>query len=156
MDKKPEINLSHDPLLLAGMTCFPPEIPKGMILFPDKDEYKVGQSLILSCSERDLVPQPHSSFKCGNSLTWEPPLPADLRCTSGTTMAHFKLQRNIACCATDMQIKTSMFILLMNLKVLCLFVCYTAERPVAPDGQCRQGQKLQNSQCVCIERESCL
>ncbi|XP_029024265.1 complement component C6 [Betta splendens] len=92
--------------------CFPPEIPKGMILSPDKDEYKVGESLTLTCNENDMVPKPQSSFKCGNSLTWEPPLAADLRCTS--------------------------------------------ERSSVPDGPCKQGQRRENSKCVCIERESCL
>ncbi|CAJ1070867.1 complement component C6 [Xyrichtys novacula] len=32
----------------------------------------------------------------------------------------------------------------------------TDEEPFVPDGQCGPGQKRQNSQCVCIQRESCL
>ncbi|XP_071321962.1 complement component C6 isoform X1 [Trachinotus anak] len=61
--------------------CLPPEIPDGMSLLPEKDEYSVGESVVLNCQEVGLMPQPQTVFKCGNSLTWEPPLPADLRCT---------------------------------------------------------------------------
>ncbi|XP_041815933.1 complement component C6 [Chelmon rostratus] len=92
--------------------CLPPEIPDGMMLFPDKEEYKVGESVGLNCNEPGLTPQPRGLYKCSDSLTWEPPLPADLRCTD--------------------------------------------EVPFVPDAQCRPGEKLQDSQCVCIQRESCL
>ncbi|TMS08229.1 Complement component C6 [Larimichthys crocea] len=92
--------------------CLPPEIPDGMTLSPVKDEYRVGESLGLNCIEPGLMPLPRGLYTCGNSLTWEPPLPADLRCTD--------------------------------------------EEPFVPDGQCGPGQKLQGSQCVCIQRESCL
>ncbi|XP_042365162.1 complement component C6 isoform X1 [Plectropomus leopardus] len=61
--------------------CLPPEIPDGMTLTPNKDEYKVGESVGFNCDEAGLLPQPPGLYKCGNSLTWEPALPADLRCT---------------------------------------------------------------------------
>lgn len=67
-----------------GKVCLPPVIPDDMILYPKKDEYRVGDLLGLNCNQQGLFPQPHSSFTCGNSLTWEPPLPPDLRCTDGT------------------------------------------------------------------------
>lgn len=92
--------------------CLPPEIPDGMTLFPNKDKYRVGESVGLNCNKMGQVPLPQSFFKCSSSLAWEPPLPVDLRCTS--------------------------------------------EIPFVPDGQCGPGQKLQGSQCVCIQRESCL
>ncbi|XP_037609126.1 complement component C6 [Sebastes umbrosus] len=92
--------------------CLPPEIPDGMVLFPIKDEYKVGESVGLNCNEMGLLPLPSGFYKCGDSLTWEPPLPADLRCTD--------------------------------------------EVPFVPDEQCGPGQKRHDSQCVCIQRESCL
>uniref|UniRef100_A0A674NEW6 Complement component 6, duplicate 1 n=2 Tax=Takifugu rubripes TaxID=31033 RepID=A0A674NEW6_TAKRU len=92
--------------------CLPPAVPDDMILYPNKDEYRVGDLVGLNCKQQGLFPQPHSSFTCGNSLTWEPPLPPDLRCTD--------------------------------------------EEPFVPDGQCRPGQTLQGSQCVCMARDSCL
>uniref|UniRef100_A0A8C5GZL1 Sushi domain-containing protein n=1 Tax=Gouania willdenowi TaxID=441366 RepID=A0A8C5GZL1_GOUWI len=51
---------------------------------------------------------------CGprDNLMWEPPIPADLRCTN--------------------------------------------EQPFVSGSQCRPGKKLQDSQCVCVQRESCL
>ncbi|XP_029300184.1 complement component C6 [Cottoperca gobio] len=61
--------------------CLPPEIPDGMMLFPNKDEYKVGESVGMNCNEAALKPLPAGFYKCSDSLTWEPPLPADLRCT---------------------------------------------------------------------------
>ncbi|XP_026195643.1 complement component C6 [Anabas testudineus] len=92
--------------------CLPPDIPDGMTLLPDKDEYRVEESVSLSCNKIGQVPQPQSSFKCSSSLTWEPSIPADLHCID-------------------------------------------VEKPSVP-GQCGPGRKLQNSQCVCIQRESCL
>lgn len=92
--------------------CLPPDVPDGMTLFPDKDEYKVGESVGLNCVEVDLIPQPRGLYRCSSSLTWEPPLPADLRCS--------------------------------------------AEEEFVPDGQCPPGQKMQNSKCVCVQRESCM
>ncbi|KAF3702312.1 Complement component C6 Precursor [Channa argus] len=92
--------------------CLPPEVPDGMVLSPNKDNYRIGELVGLDCNEAGLLPQPQSIFKCSSSLTWEPPLPPDLRCTN--------------------------------------------EQPFVPEGQCGPGQKLQNSQCVCIPRESCL
>lgn len=92
--------------------CLPPEIPDGMTLFPDRDQYRVGQSVGLDCDEAGLAPLPRGFYTCGNRLTWEPPLPANLRCTD--------------------------------------------EKPFDPESRCGPGQKLQNSECVCIQRESCL
>ncbi|XP_058473381.1 complement component C6 isoform X2 [Solea solea] len=92
--------------------CLPPEIPEGMTLFPDKDQYSVGESVGLNCDQVGLFPVPQTFYKCSVSLSWEPPVAADLRCTD--------------------------------------------ELPFVPDAQCGPGQKLQDSQCVCIQRESCL
>lgn len=92
--------------------CLPPEIPDGMTLYPNKDQYKVGESVGLNCDETRLLPQPPGFYKCSDSLTWEPPLPADLRCTD--------------------------------------------EEPFVPEVRCGPGEKLQDSKCVCIQRESCL
>lgn len=92
--------------------CLPPDIPDGMVLIPDKDEYKVGESVGLNCNEAGLEPLPQGFYRCSDSLTWEPPLPADLRCG--------------------------------------------VVEPIVPDDQCRPGERLQGSTCVCVERESCL
>ncbi|XP_049593607.1 complement component C6 isoform X3 [Syngnathus scovelli] len=61
--------------------CLPPDIPDDMTLFPSKEEYKVGDSVGLNCVEAGLMPLPRGFFRCSNSLTWEPPLPAGLHCT---------------------------------------------------------------------------
>ncbi|CAN9504791.1 unnamed protein product [Ophioblennius macclurei] len=92
--------------------CLPPDLPDGMTLFPSKQEYKVGESVGFNCDVAGLRPLPVGLHKCGDGLTWEPPLPADLRCTD--------------------------------------------EQPFEPDAQCTPGQTLQGSQCVCVQRESCL
>ncbi|XP_030290706.1 complement component C6 [Sparus aurata] len=92
--------------------CLPPDIPDSMTLHPNKDEYRVEESVGLNCKEPGKVPKPQGSYKCGRSLTWEPPLPADLHCT-------------------DVE-------------------------PFVPDNRCRPGEKLQGTECVCIQRESCI
>lgn len=92
--------------------CLPLEIPDGMMLLPNKEEYRVGETVSLDCNGPGLAPLPRGVYRCGDSLTWEPPLPADLRCTN--------------------------------------------EEPFVPDVQCGLGETLQNSKCVCIQRELCL
>uniref|UniRef100_A0A1A7WWC9 Complement component 6 n=2 Tax=Iconisemion striatum TaxID=60296 RepID=A0A1A7WWC9_9TELE len=62
--------------------CVPPEIPDDMTLFPTKDSYRVGESVGLNCNESGLMPLPRGMYRCSTKLTWEPPLPADLRCTN--------------------------------------------------------------------------
>lgn len=62
--------------------CLPPEVPDGMTLVPAKDEYRVGESVGVNCDEAGLMPQPQGFFKCGDSLSWEPPVPTDLRCSN--------------------------------------------------------------------------
>ncbi|XP_063334981.1 complement component C6 [Pelmatolapia mariae] len=62
--------------------CLPPDIPDDTSLSPSKDEYRVGEVVRLNCNEAGLQPLPRGSYKCGDSLTWEPPIPAELRCTN--------------------------------------------------------------------------
>ncbi|XP_077442246.1 complement component C6 isoform X2 [Vanacampus margaritifer] len=62
--------------------CLPLDIPDDMTLFNSKEEYKVGDSVGLNCVELGLSPLPRGFYRCSNSLTWEPPLPAELRCTN--------------------------------------------------------------------------
>uniref|UniRef100_A0A3Q3AAQ0 Complement component 6, duplicate 1 n=1 Tax=Kryptolebias marmoratus TaxID=37003 RepID=A0A3Q3AAQ0_KRYMA len=92
--------------------CVPPEVPDGMTLVPSKDAYSVGETFGLNCNEPGLMPLPRGVYRCGTKLTWEPPIPADLRCSD--------------------------------------------EEPFVPDDQCGPGQKLQDSRCVCVQRETCL
>lgn len=70
--------------LSAGKLCLPPEIPEGMTFSPNKEQYKVGELIILNCDDSTLSPKPRAVFKCSPTFTWEPPIPADLRCSNGT------------------------------------------------------------------------
>uniref|UniRef100_A0A8C5GZ42 Sushi domain-containing protein n=1 Tax=Gouania willdenowi TaxID=441366 RepID=A0A8C5GZ42_GOUWI len=92
--------------------CLPPEIPDFVTLTHSKEEYNVGERVGLNCKEAGVFPFPQASFWCRDNLMWEPPIPADLRCTN--------------------------------------------EQPFVSGSQCRPGKKLQDSQCVCVQRESCL
>ncbi|KAM4635677.1 complement component C6 [Polymixia lowei] len=94
------------------MVCSPPEVPEGMTLFPDKQDYRVGQSVGINCKEAGLAPQPRGTYRCTSGLTWDPPLPTDLRCTD--------------------------------------------EKPFIPESRCGPGERLEGSDCVCVQRESCL
>ncbi|KAI9999372.1 hypothetical protein NQD34_018265 [Periophthalmus magnuspinnatus] len=93
-------------------TCVPPDVPEGMLLFPNKQLYRVGESVGFNCVSPSLSPQPRTRHKCSPALSWEPALPQDLRCTN--------------------------------------------EVPYIPESRCDLGQKLQNDQCVCKERQSCM
>ncbi|KAJ0057639.1 hypothetical protein NL108_011581, partial [Boleophthalmus pectinirostris] len=92
-------------------SCEPPEVPEGVLLFPDKQQYRVGESVGFNCVGPGLSPQPRTRHKCSPNLSWEPALPPDLRCTD--------------------------------------------EDPYVPERRCGLGQKLQDDQCVCRERQSC-
>ncbi|KAM4528422.1 complement component C6 isoform 1-T3 [Odontesthes bonariensis] len=61
--------------------CAPPKIPDDMTLFNAKDIYKVGDAVGLNCKAHGLIPAPPGFYTCNKLLAWEPPLPADLRCT---------------------------------------------------------------------------
>lgn len=93
-------------------TCFPPDAPEDMVLFPDKQQYRVGESVGFNCLMAGLSPLPLGFYRCSPSLSWEPPLPKDLRCTDESTFV--------------------------------------------PESRCGPGQMLQDSQCVCRGRQSCM
>lgn len=61
--------------------CVAPEVPEGMELYPAKVTYRVGESIGFNCNETGLMPMPRGLYRCSAKLTWEPPLPPDLRCT---------------------------------------------------------------------------
>lgn len=69
---------------VPGKVCLPPDLPEGMTVHPLKDEYRVGQSVGLSCAGDGLFPVPSGRHTCGTSLTWEPPFSEELRCSDGT------------------------------------------------------------------------
>ncbi|KAK5609504.1 hypothetical protein CRENBAI_007218 [Crenichthys baileyi] len=52
-----------------------------MELYPAKASYRVGEVVGFNCNETGLMPMPRGTYRCSSKLTWEPPLPADLRCT---------------------------------------------------------------------------
>ncbi|XP_072309417.1 complement component C6-like [Eucyclogobius newberryi] len=62
-------------------TCVAPELPEGLLPFPDKQQYGVGESMGFNCLSPGLSPLPRTYHKCGPSLSWEPAVPQDLRCT---------------------------------------------------------------------------
>lgn len=84
---------------LSGKVCLPPELPESMTPYPSKDEYRVGQSMGINCKEAGLFPLPRGTYTCGESLTWEPPLPADLRCSDGTV--DYSFFKNTGKCVTE-------------------------------------------------------
>lgn len=92
--------------------CFPPDVPEDMVLFPNKELYTVGEPVGLNCLSPGLSPLPRGFYRCSPSLSWEPALPSDLRCTN--------------------------------------------ESPLVPESRCGPGQRLQDSECVCRERQSCM
>ena len=64
------------------------------MLSPNKDEYKVGETVNLNCMEAGLRPLPRGSYRCGDRFKWEPPLPADIRCTAGTVHYSYELPQS--------------------------------------------------------------
>lgn len=95
-----------------------------MTLFPNKDEYRIGESVGLNCNEAGLMPQPQSFFKCSNSLTWEPPLPADLRCTNGTVDSCFwAVNKDKVLIMLSTSHTLSHYIWWLHWMCVCIFYC---------------------------------
>lgn len=64
--------------------CTKPTLPAGMMIYPDKTEYKVRSDIMLACSESGMSPSGRLSYTCGKSLVWEPSIPKDIHCKIGT------------------------------------------------------------------------
>ncbi|KAG7476296.1 hypothetical protein MATL_G00081340 [Megalops atlanticus] len=60
--------------------CARPDLPADMTLQPRKDEYKIGDGIVLNCAAAGTVPSAPRFYTCGRSLTWDPPLPSDIHC----------------------------------------------------------------------------
>ncbi|KAM9450353.1 complement component C6 [Clarias gariepinus] len=60
--------------------CPRPKVPKDMNISPSKDEYFIGSSFSLSCSDTAMSPSGSLYYTCTNALTWDPPVPADIQC----------------------------------------------------------------------------
>ncbi|CAL8320832.1 unnamed protein product [Lota lota] len=58
----------------------PLNIPEELELYPNKKEYRVGESVGLNCKANGLMPAPIGVFRCTIGLLWVPAVPADLRC----------------------------------------------------------------------------
>uniref|UniRef100_A0A3Q2D029 Complement component 6, duplicate 1 n=1 Tax=Cyprinodon variegatus TaxID=28743 RepID=A0A3Q2D029_CYPVA len=63
--------------------CVAPEVPENMELFPAMASFRVGERIGFNCKEKGLMPMPRGLYRCSSKMTWEPPLPEDLRCTDG-------------------------------------------------------------------------
>ncbi|KAK7895739.1 hypothetical protein WMY93_021064 [Mugilogobius chulae] len=63
-------------------SCLPPDLPEGVLLFPDKQQYHEGESVGFNCESPGLSPLPRTYHRCTPSLSWDPPVPQDLRCTA--------------------------------------------------------------------------
>ncbi|KAJ8260745.1 hypothetical protein COCON_G00164680 [Conger conger] len=61
--------------------CVKPSLPDGMTPQPQKEEYYIGDGLVLTCGS-GLVPSGPQYYTCGASLTWEPLVPEDMHCKS--------------------------------------------------------------------------
>ncbi|KAJ8286752.1 hypothetical protein GJAV_G00042870 [Gymnothorax javanicus] len=62
--------------------CTKPPVPDDITLQPVKEEYKIGDGLMLTCAGVGMVPSGPRYYSCGRSLTWEPPLQKDIHCES--------------------------------------------------------------------------
>lgn len=69
-----------------GNICLPPELQAGISMSPVKEEYSVGDTLRLNCDGVGQWLTPHNTFTCSDTLTWEPALLTDVRCTRGKTL----------------------------------------------------------------------
>ena len=66
------------------MVCAAPSnIPEELELYPDKKEYRVGESVGLNCKAAGQVPAPVRWSRCSVGLLWVPAVPADLHCVDG-------------------------------------------------------------------------
>uniref|UniRef100_A0A8D0CGY5 Complement component 6, duplicate 1 n=1 Tax=Scleropages formosus TaxID=113540 RepID=A0A8D0CGY5_SCLFO len=55
-------------------------LPEGLTAQPEKAEYRVGDTVILSCESTDMVLSGRRYYTCGIDQSWEPALTSDLHC----------------------------------------------------------------------------
>ncbi|XP_060747269.1 complement component C6 [Tachysurus vachellii] len=60
--------------------CSRPIVPHDMNISPSREEYSIGSSVFLICSDSATSPSGPSYFTCTNALTWEPSIPDDIHC----------------------------------------------------------------------------
>ncbi|KPP68550.1 complement component C6-like [Scleropages formosus] len=61
-------------------------LPEGLTAQPEKAEYRVGDTVILSCESTDMVLSGRRYYTCGIDQSWEPALTSDLHCKTGNTL----------------------------------------------------------------------
>lgn len=64
--------------------CSRPKVPNDMSMNPSKEEYTIGSSFLLSCSESGTSPSGPQYYTCTDALTWDPSIPKDMHCKTGT------------------------------------------------------------------------
>ncbi|XP_060790845.1 complement component C6 [Neoarius graeffei] len=62
--------------------CSRPKVPNDMNISPSKEEYNIGSSFSLSCSDSAMSPSGPYYYTCTNALTWDPSIPDDIHCKS--------------------------------------------------------------------------
>ncbi|XP_030624999.1 complement component C6 [Chanos chanos] len=60
--------------------CSGPAIPTGLSMYPVKDEYRIGDTIMLSCDAKGMSLSGPRYYTCKKSLSWEPPIAEDLHC----------------------------------------------------------------------------
>uniref|UniRef100_A0A8C5FIW5 Complement component 6, duplicate 1 n=1 Tax=Gadus morhua TaxID=8049 RepID=A0A8C5FIW5_GADMO len=79
------------------MVCAAPSnIPEELELYPNKKEFRVGESVGLNCKNVNQAPAPLGWSRCTVGLLWVPAVPADLHCVDG----NLKYQFIIHCCVS--------------------------------------------------------
>ncbi|XP_064165109.1 complement component C6 [Anguilla rostrata] len=76
----PEGKWSELQAVCIKKVCAKPSLPDDVAAQPQKEEYGIGDTVALSCAAPGTVLSGRRYYTCGAGLTWDPPLPADIRC----------------------------------------------------------------------------
>ncbi|KAG9354028.1 hypothetical protein JZ751_012152 [Albula glossodonta] len=60
--------------------CVRPTVPDDITLQPQKEEYKIGDGMVMNCLGDGMTPSGPRFYTCEESLTWNPPVPSDIHC----------------------------------------------------------------------------
>ena len=149
----------------VGKLCDPPEVSEEMKLFPFKEIYKEGQVVGFNCKGSGLIPSYSGVSTCTLNrpvFTWDPPIPSNIVCKDGAYGCLRQVQMTDSLGCPD-NVRISVYSLFSTTASKCpgrmtdlSFSFVPAENPFIPDFECKRGEQIQGSKCVCVPRESCL
>ncbi|KAJ6669879.1 hypothetical protein lerEdw1_000428 [Lerista edwardsae] len=134
-------------------SCRRPPTSQGVSISPFKSEYKIGETIHLSCPATFSLTGP-AQYTCGNGPSWTPRVFGTLTCERGLEVNH-ESHVNMSLPSNNSLYSPSPLVL-FHIKFTCsvalktMLLCLLAGEHASTQGRCNPGQKQVGSECVCM------